>query len=78
VNAIAPGWFAGTDLARERLEGKTAEHFKQRESRIIEYTPLGRRGEMEELKGLLLYLASDDSSFVTGQVFVVDGGWTTH
>jgi len=31
INAIAPGWFGGTDLARERLEGKSAEDFQQRE-----------------------------------------------
>jgi len=35
-----------------------------------------RRGRVEELSDLLLYLASDASSFVTGQTFAVDGGWT--
>jgi len=76
VNTIAPGWFGGTDLARERLAGKAGEDFKQREDRITEFTPMRRRGNVEELKGLLLYLASDASSFVTGQTFAVDGGWT--
>jgi gluconate 5-dehydrogenase len=76
VNAIAPGWFAGTDLGRERLAGKAPEEFQLREQKIIEFTPLRRKGNIEELKGLLLYLASDASSFVTGQVFVADGGWT--
>jgi gluconate 5-dehydrogenase len=76
TNAIAPGWFGGTDLARERLAGKSAEEFQQREQKILESTPMRRRGNVEELKGLLLYLASDASSFVTGQAFVVDGGWT--
>jgi len=76
VNAIAPGWFTGTDLARERLAGKTTEEFQLREEKIIEATPLRRRGNTDELKGLLLYLASDASSFVTGQVFAADGGWT--
>lgn len=76
VNAIAPGWFAGTDLARERLTEKTAEEFQLREQKIVKATPLRRRGNVEELKGLLLYLASDASSFVTGQVFAADGGWT--
>lgn len=76
INAIAPGWFEGTDLARERLAGKSAEEFQERERKIIESTPMRRRGNMEELKGLLLYLASDTSSFVTGQAFVIDGGWT--
>ena len=76
VNAIAPGWFGGTDLARHRLEGKPAEEFQERERKIAEFTPMGRRGDVEELKGLLLYLASDTSSFVTGQTFAIDGGWT--
>lgn len=78
VNAIAPGWFRGTDLARERLEGKSAEEFQERDYKIVESTPMRRRGNMEELKGLLLYLASDTSSFVTGQTFVIDGGWTAY
>ena len=76
VNAMAPGWFTGTDLARERLAGKSAKSFKERDQKIIEQTPLERRGNVEELKGLLLYLASNASSFVTGETFAVDGGWT--
>ena len=39
-------------------------------------TPMGRSGHAGELDGALLYLASDASSFVTGQVLAVDGGWT--
>ena len=46
--------------------------------KIIEATPMKRRGQVQELIGLLLYLASDASSFVTGQTFVVDGGWTAY
>ncbi len=76
INAMAPGWFGGTDLSRERVGGRPAEEFQERERKIAEATPMGRRGGVEELKGLLLYLASDASSFVTGQTFVIDGGWT--
>ena len=39
-------------------------------------TPMGRGGEEHELDGALLFLASDASSFVTGQVSALDGGWT--
>jgi NAD(P)-dependent dehydrogenase (short-subunit alcohol dehydrogenase family) len=78
VNAIAPGWFEGTEIARERLAGVNEEYFKERTQKILEATPMKRRGQVQELIGLLLYLASDASSFVTGQTFTVDGGWTAY
>ena len=72
VNAIAPGWFEGTEIARERLAGIDEAYYRERTQKIIEATPLKRRGRVEELNALLLYLASDASSFVTGQTFAVD------
>jgi 3alpha(or 20beta)-hydroxysteroid dehydrogenase len=39
-------------------------------------TPMGRPGEIHELDGAVLFLAGDASSFVTGAVLAVDGGWT--
>jgi NAD(P)-dependent dehydrogenase (short-subunit alcohol dehydrogenase family) len=69
VNALAPGWFP-TEM--------TADMFGDEQSLawMRSRTPLGRGGELEELVGPLLFLASDASSFVTGHVLTVDGGWT--
>jgi NAD(P)-dependent dehydrogenase (short-subunit alcohol dehydrogenase family) len=78
VNAMAPGWFEGTEIAKERLAGADEEVYRERTQRIIDATPMKRRGQVDELIGLLLYLASDASSFVTGQTFPVDGGWTAY
>jgi len=50
------------------------EQRKNYEEMITSITPMGRRGEPNELKGLVVYLASDASSFMTGQVLVSDGG----
>ena len=73
ANAILPGPFSNT----EDLEAKNAV---QRDSPFIErlkgFTCLGRIGEPHELVGALLLLASDASSYMTGQGIVVDGGWT--
>ena len=50
--------------------------FSQFEDAILNGTPMNRRGVPEELAGLALYLASDASSYMTGQVIANDGGWT--
>jgi NAD(P)-dependent dehydrogenase (short-subunit alcohol dehydrogenase family) len=68
VNAIAPGVFL-TDLNRHLLE--TTERGKEFKIR----TPMGRFGNVEELAGAAVFLASDAASFVTGEVLVVDGGF---
>ncbi|MEW6663758.1 MAG: SDR family oxidoreductase [Thermodesulfobacteriota bacterium] len=78
VNAIAPSWFSGTSLSRDRNKVQTKEEQDQREMQIISLTPMRRRGQIDELQGLLLFLASDASTYTTGQVFVCDGGWTAH
>lgn len=68
VNAIAPGVFK-TDLNRELLE--STERGKEFQLR----TPMGRFGQVEELAGAAVFLASDAASYVTGEVLVVDGGF---
>jgi len=78
VNAIAPSWFSGTSLSRDRNKVQTREEQDLREKSIIALTPMKRRGRTDELQGLLLFLASDASTYTTGQVFVSDGGWTAH
>ncbi len=69
VNAMLPGPF-GTDINRPLLEDPV-----QYEA-FVSQIPLGRWGELEEIGGLALFLASDASSFVTGAGIVIDGGWT--
>jgi NAD(P)-dependent dehydrogenase (short-subunit alcohol dehydrogenase family) len=68
VNAIAPGVFR-TALNAELLD--KSERGKELKLR----TPMGRFGKTEELIGAAIYLASDASAFVTGEILVVDGGF---
>ena len=67
VNAIAPGVFV-TDLNRQMLGSPRGQE-------ILMRTPMGRFGNVEELVGAVVFLASDAGSFVTGQIVVVDGGF---
>ncbi len=65
VNAIAPGFVltALTEVLPEEMQAQ-----------IIAATPLGRMGNAEDIAGTVAFLASDDASFITGQVISVDGG----
>jgi NAD(P)-dependent dehydrogenase (short-subunit alcohol dehydrogenase family) len=74
VNCIAPGWHRGTRLGSWIRAAGQEELLRRYEETIVRTTPLGRFGVPAELKGLVIYLASDASSFVTGQVFISDGG----
>jgi NAD(P)-dependent dehydrogenase (short-subunit alcohol dehydrogenase family) len=69
VNAIAPGWFA-SEMTAEMFDDEASHKWMR--SR----TPMGRPGREGELIGALLFLASEASTFVTGQTIAVDGGWT--
>jgi NAD(P)-dependent dehydrogenase (short-subunit alcohol dehydrogenase family) len=76
ANAVAPGWFGGTKLMAAVEGPEYAAFMKQYDETVLRITPMGRKGDPGELKGLMVYLASDASGFVTGQLFVVDGGIT--
>jgi NAD(P)-dependent dehydrogenase (short-subunit alcohol dehydrogenase family) len=69
VNALAPGWFE-TEMTQEMFDGDAGQRW------IRSHTPMGRAGSLDELDGALLFLASSASSYVTGTVLPVDGGWT--
>lgn len=69
VNAIAPGWFE-TEMNSDMFGTDGGMSY------IVDNTPMGRPGVEGELDGALMFLASDASTYVTGQVLFVDGGWT--
>jgi 2-dehydro-3-deoxy-D-gluconate 5-dehydrogenase len=68
VNAIAPGYFR-TPLTQPLQEDPV------RSSQILSRIPMQRWGEPDDLKGIVVFLASEASDYVTGQVMFVDGGW---
>jgi len=68
VNAIGPGTIA-TELARTAVLGSEAARQK-----ILSRTPMGRLGEPEEVAAVAVFLASDESSYITGQTIYPDGG----
>jgi NAD(P)-dependent dehydrogenase (short-subunit alcohol dehydrogenase family) len=69
VNALAPGYFR-TELTEPLFQSQAAH------DRVRRNTPMRRHGELHELDGALLLLASSAGSYITGQTIVVDGGWT--
>ncbi len=70
VNAILPGWFP-SEMTAGMFDNDDGKRW------IRGRTPMGRAGDPKELNGALLFLASDASSYVTGAMILVDGGWTT-
>jgi NAD(P)-dependent dehydrogenase (short-subunit alcohol dehydrogenase family) len=67
VNALAPGWFP-TAMAEHVLARSEAD--------LLDAIPLGRFGSPDDLKGAIVFMASDASNYMTGQVLVLDGGRT--
>jgi NAD(P)-dependent dehydrogenase (short-subunit alcohol dehydrogenase family) len=69
VNAVCPGPIA-TELNQVVMTNAAANQF------FLDHLPIKRWGRPEELTGLIVYLASDASSFMTGSAIMIDGGWT--
>jgi glucose 1-dehydrogenase len=67
VNALGPGTF-DTDMSQGAYADDTLKN------RILPRTPLGRLGRPEEAAGIALFLATDDSSYLTGKTLFADGG----
>lgn len=76
VNALAPGFFL-TDQNRSLLTNSDGS-LTQRGQQIIDQTPMGRYGEPEDLISTTLFLCDDASSFVTGVVIPIDGGFAAY
>ena len=74
VNAIAPGFFLAEQ--NRRLLTNDDGSLTARGQSIVGQTPVGRLGSSSELGGALIFLCSSASTFVTGTVLVVDGGFT--
>ncbi len=75
VNAIAPGFFISKQNRAVLIDDDG--NFTERAQKILAKTPMQRFGAAEELNGLVLYLASDASKFVTGTIIPVDGGFSS-
>lgn len=75
VNAIAPGAIE-TPTTKTLIE--KAPGAKEAMDKFIQFVPLKRMGKPEDIAKVAAFLASDDSSYITGQLIVVDGGYTLH
>ena len=69
VNALAPGFFP-SEAMQSMIDDEGATKMMRANC------PIGRYGEVHELDGALLFLASDASTYCTGQILAIDGGWT--
>lgn len=72
VNAIAPGY-----VATEMIQDLSARGLLDRAA-LARRTPMGRLGTPEEIGAVAVFLASDDASYVTGEIVTADGGWSAY
>jgi NAD(P)-dependent dehydrogenase (short-subunit alcohol dehydrogenase family) len=77
VNALAPGFFM-TEQNKFLLVNQKTGEFSPRGHKVIAHTPMGRFGQPDDLIGTLVWLLSDASSFVTGVVVPIDGGFSSY
>jgi 2-keto-3-deoxy-L-fuconate dehydrogenase len=77
-NAICPGTVDSPSLQQRIAEQAAAQgaSVEQVHAAFVARQPMGRVGKPEEIAALALYLASDESSFTTGQIHLIDGGWS--
>lgn len=73
VNAICPGTVETPSL-RDRMMAQG--DYEKARAAFVARQPMGRMAQPEEIAALVVYLASDEAAFVTGQTFVIDGGWS--
>lgn len=77
ANAICPGTVESPSWhGRVRAQGRTEAEIEVARAAFIARQPMGRIGQPEEIAALAVYLASDESGFVTGQTIGIDGGWS--
>jgi 2-keto-3-deoxy-L-fuconate dehydrogenase len=73
VNAICPGTVETPSLY-DRM--KAMGDFEKAKAAFIARQPMGRLAQADEIASMVVYLASDESAFITGQAFIIDGGWS--
>lgn len=77
VNSVHPG-FIGTAMVSGAMETMSEEDALAFQERIVGNIPMGRMGEPRDIANGVLYLASDESSYVTGSELIIDGGYIAH
>lgn len=74
VNCVSPGYMR-TPMTTGERSGWTLEQTEAQMELYASWVPLGRAGSADDIASAILFLASDDASYVTGQEVIVDGGW---